>query len=226
MAPGRRVRAPENVPRAAAWTAAFSSRRRPLVDEPHLHRVARARTRAPRLAPRLRARHPTEQLARRVADRADDRDHGVGDGTGPANRRSRRAASRVDVCAAILLCRSPLRHAQNCARPWATPSSSTSRRVAGDAYDADAWVRCSRRRAARASVFRPVFERCAATYSPSPGVWRQWIDAELRRQLQPAESSSAAASSPSYLELQLYLVPARRGRRRRRCSRRTSCSSR
>ena len=62
-------------------------------------------------------------------------------------------------------------------------------RVAGDAYDADAWgALLSETSQREPSVFRPVFERCVATYPSSPGVWRQWIDAELRNgQLQPAE---------------------------------------
>ena len=83
-------------------------------------------------------------------------------------------------------------------------------RVAGDVYDADAWGALLSETAQREpSVFRPVFERCVATYPSSPGVWRQWIDAELRNgQLQPAEELfGRCLLTVPYLELwQLYLV--------------------
>ena len=83
-------------------------------------------------------------------------------------------------------------------------------RVAGDAYDADAWgALLSETSQREPSVFRPVFERCVATYPSSPGVWRQWIDAELRNgQLQPAEELfGRCLLTVPYLELwQLYLV--------------------
>ena len=83
-------------------------------------------------------------------------------------------------------------------------------RVAGDVYDADAWgALLSETSQREPSVFRPVFERCVATYPSSPGVWRQWIDAELRNgQLQPAEELfGRCLLTVPYLELwQLYLV--------------------